>query len=119
LFTPISVSKGAWSGYAASILPELQLEQSPTVGMYGGTLYDILPENTGIGNVTVNTTTMDVSCGLLPKVTVAGNKNNTTWKINSSYDGINSSIAVPSIGETVNFTCSSYRCRGFQLTSSA
>ncbi|KAF9467098.1 hypothetical protein BDZ94DRAFT_1305594 [Collybia nuda] len=44
------------------------IAQLPTIGLSGNVLFDVLNENHGIGNATVNTTTINVKCGALPGV---------------------------------------------------
>ncbi|KAJ7079920.1 hypothetical protein C8R43DRAFT_344838 [Mycena crocata] len=43
------------------------LENLTTLGLEGKTLYDVPPVNTGLANVAVNATTLNITCGYLPR----------------------------------------------------
>ncbi|KAJ7692092.1 hypothetical protein B0H17DRAFT_1061878 [Mycena rosella] len=51
--------------YAAGSLYSLPsiVRGNKSVGLYEGTLYDVLEDNTGVGNVTVNATGFNITCG--------------------------------------------------------
>ncbi|KAJ6620422.1 hypothetical protein B0H10DRAFT_1077202 [Mycena sp. CBHHK59/15] len=52
--------------YGFSVLAFLPfIGNAPTLGLQGGTLYDVLEFNQGIGNTSVNATGFDISCGYL------------------------------------------------------
>jgi hypothetical protein len=60
--------------------------QISTLGLHGNTLYDVLPETQGTGNVTVNATMMDVSCGLVPNFTATALNNASRYSLDSIFD---------------------------------
>ncbi|KAF7328744.1 hypothetical protein MVEN_02503100 [Mycena venus] len=59
----------AWEGvllYGADSLyslPSVLSGKTNTIGLHGGTLYDVLGPNLGVGNVTVNATGFNITCG--------------------------------------------------------
>ena len=72
------------------LLPFLgRAEPNNTIGVRDGTLYDILDDNNGIGNVTVGAKSFNATCGYLPNTharnvtTIAGKQ---VWNIISSYN---------------------------------
>ncbi|KAH7925781.1 hypothetical protein BV22DRAFT_407129 [Leucogyrophana mollusca] len=61
----VDMSKFDWPT-VTSIVPSIgQLAGLTSAGLFNATVYDILGANTGIGNVTVNATTIKTSCALL------------------------------------------------------
>lgn len=82
----------------SQILPFMgRFSQISTIGLHGNTIYDILDNNHGIGNVTVNSTTFDVSCGILPNLHVTHVKDyslwNITWELESDHLSFRASIS--------------------------
>jgi len=79
-----------------------RLDQISTLGLHNATLYDVLQDNQGTGNVTVNAATMDVSCYLIPNgVASVNNANGANWTIKASYNNYFLSVDVPLIGEAI------------------
>ncbi|KAJ6491169.1 hypothetical protein C8R45DRAFT_928996 [Mycena sanguinolenta] len=76
-----SVSNGnqledyAW--WSLTFFPPV-VESAAETGLLGGTLYDVLNANTTIGNVTVNATGFNISCGYVHNVT---QKFSTSWDV--------------------------------------
>ncbi|KAJ7123478.1 hypothetical protein C8R44DRAFT_875668 [Mycena epipterygia] len=54
-----------------SSLPSVQDGNTTSLGLYQGTLYDVLDRNTGSDNVTVNATGFNISCGYLPNASLS------------------------------------------------
>ena len=49
------------------------------IGVQNGTLYDILDDNNGTGNVTVGAASFNITCGFLPNLTVTGDSSRQFW----------------------------------------
>ncbi|KAJ7343778.1 hypothetical protein DFH08DRAFT_961925 [Mycena albidolilacea] len=66
-----------------SLLSSVFERYIPTVGLQNGTLYEILAPNKGAGNVTVNATTFDITCGYLEDVNFSRveNTTNEAWNL--------------------------------------
>jgi hypothetical protein len=77
-----------WLNGGVPMLPALNhLEQVSTLGFYNGVVYDVLSDNQGNGDVWVNATSFNVSCGQFPNSTAREFYNQTgTWSIDSSYE---------------------------------
>ncbi|KAJ6491133.1 hypothetical protein C8R45DRAFT_928960 [Mycena sanguinolenta] len=58
----------AYTGHSLSFFPSI-VESAAETGLSGGTLYDVLDANTAIGNVTVNATGFNITCGYVNNVT--------------------------------------------------
>jgi hypothetical protein len=72
------------------LLPYLgRADSNNTIGVQDATLYDILDDNNGIGNVTIGAKAFNVTCGSLPNTqvfnltTAAGQQ---VWEIWSAYN---------------------------------
>ncbi|KAJ6491099.1 hypothetical protein C8R45DRAFT_1138153 [Mycena sanguinolenta] len=64
------------------------VESTAETGLSGGTLYDVLNTNTAIGNVTVNATGFNITCGYVNDVTQNFSDVNGWWEMrkgSSSY----------------------------------
>ncbi|KAJ6482659.1 hypothetical protein C8R45DRAFT_1150174 [Mycena sanguinolenta] len=64
------------------------IEGAAASGLSGGTLYDVLDTNTAIGNVTVNATAFNITCGYVNNVTQFFEEDTTAWEMregSSSY----------------------------------
>ncbi|KAJ7662602.1 hypothetical protein DFH06DRAFT_1471416 [Mycena polygramma] len=49
------------------------VESNTSLGLHGGTLYDVLDDNAGVGNVTVSATGFNISCTYATNITVISN----------------------------------------------
>jgi hypothetical protein len=54
------------------------------MGLANGTLYDVLALNEGTGNVTVNATGFDISCGFVPDVNLQFDAEAKAWTSNGT-----------------------------------
>jgi hypothetical protein len=71
--------------YTAAMMPYLiRADLNNTIGVQDGTLYDILDDNNGTGNVAVGATSFNVTCGSLPSVTVTGDSSDAFWVVNTT-----------------------------------
>ncbi|KAF7336351.1 hypothetical protein MVEN_02183600 [Mycena venus] len=80
-----------WTAFARGSLQSLplSLSNSSSEGLYGGTLYDVVGANVGMGNITVNATGFNISCRSFPEahsITVKPSKDwrtpyLPTWKV--------------------------------------
>ncbi|KAJ7238340.1 hypothetical protein B0H12DRAFT_1237925 [Mycena haematopus] len=52
-----------------------------TLGLHGGTLYDVPEPNNGTGNVTVNATAFDISCRFLTNFTLEFTQDSGNWNV--------------------------------------
>ncbi|KAJ7491826.1 hypothetical protein B0H11DRAFT_2007983 [Mycena galericulata] len=59
---------------------------SPPIGLREGTLYDVLQPNTGTGNVTVNATGFNITCGYLRNVTTRHVETVSDWNWTVAWD---------------------------------
>lgn len=62
----------------------IRADLNNTIGVQDGTLYDILDDNNGTGNVAVGATSFNVTCGSLPSVTVTGDSSDAFWVVNTT-----------------------------------
>ena len=69
------------------------------IGVQNGTLYDILDDNNGTGNVTVGAASFNITCGSLPNFTVTGDPSANMWTVNSEV-----STNSPFYGQQFNIT---------------
>jgi hypothetical protein len=69
--------------YADSLysLPSVLSGKTNTIGLHGGTLYDVLGPNVGVGNVTVNATGFDITCGYPMNVTHQFQPRRNCWEL--------------------------------------
>ncbi|KAF7359664.1 hypothetical protein MVEN_00690500 [Mycena venus] len=58
-------SQSIYAPQSLYFLPSI-VGSTTMLGLHGGTLYDVLESNAGIGNVTVNATGFNVTCGFVP-----------------------------------------------------
>jgi hypothetical protein len=77
-----------------------------TLGLYQGTLYDVLDANTGTGNATVNAIGFDITCGYLTDGPLSITGSNSSWIQNPWYLPLNYSedilaIEIPYSGKIV------------------
>ncbi|KAJ7215398.1 hypothetical protein GGX14DRAFT_608254 [Mycena pura] len=72
--------------YARNLLSSLQsaLQSATAVGLFGGTLYDVLEPNLGKGNVTVNTIGFNVTCSYLTDFNLEFRPETASWNVNST-----------------------------------
>ncbi|KAJ7232299.1 hypothetical protein C8J57DRAFT_1250713 [Mycena rebaudengoi] len=68
-----------------SLLPSVLQGSVPTLGLHNGTIYDVLIPNEGVGNVTVNGTGFNITCGYLLDVVLTPFENTTSW--NATWPG--------------------------------
>ncbi|KAI0929930.1 hypothetical protein AcV5_006768 [Taiwanofungus camphoratus] len=79
---------------SSTLLPYLgRVGPSATLGLNGASLYDILAENDGVGDVLVGAWAANATCGFLPNATAVGtisttNATNLTsqWTVTAAYD---------------------------------
>jgi hypothetical protein len=88
-----------WSGFASYLSADI----GSMIGIQNGTLYDVLDDNNGTGNVAVGANSFNVTCGYIPNTTVAGtrSKSRTTWQAIMNYNGIESNVSLGLTGEEV------------------
>jgi hypothetical protein len=92
-----------WAG-VTFMLPYLgHANLNNTIGVQNGTLYDILNDNNGTGNVTVGAKSFNVTCGSLPNVTVNGLSSNANqsymWYVDAKYDSSLFAFTLNSMGK--------------------
>ncbi|KAK0502541.1 hypothetical protein EDD18DRAFT_1458709 [Armillaria luteobubalina] len=61
------------------------LDSTP-IGLENGTLYDVLSNNNGEGDVYVNALTFNVSCGFVDGVSIMPIPNTGNWSVDTIYD---------------------------------
>jgi hypothetical protein len=78
---------GFWRGIVPGLSYLSQAPSKNTIGVVNNTIYDILPDNPGVGNVAVGAQSFDVTCGGVKNATVIGtpSKKPTSWKIHGHY----------------------------------
>jgi hypothetical protein len=86
---PISLASDSGSAVywdtVSSVLPYLATATfSATIGVQNGTLYDVLDDNNGNGNVAVGAKSFNVTCGSLPNTTVIGPD---PWMVTVNFSG--------------------------------
>ncbi|KAJ7935839.1 hypothetical protein B0H13DRAFT_1853952 [Mycena leptocephala] len=64
-----------------SLLPSVFQSAIPTLGLYNGTIYDLLVPNEGVGNVTVNGTAFNITCRYITDVVLSPLQNATSWNV--------------------------------------
>ncbi|KAJ7241782.1 hypothetical protein C8J57DRAFT_72858 [Mycena rebaudengoi] len=64
-----------------SLLPSVLQGSVPTLGLHNGTIYDVLIPNEGVGNVTVNGTSFNITCGYLLDIVLTPFENTTSWNV--------------------------------------
>ncbi|KAF7360033.1 hypothetical protein MVEN_00731000 [Mycena venus] len=69
-----------------SFLPTVFDNFVTTLGLQNGTIYEVVAPNEGTGNVTVNATNFDITCGYLPQGTITPMQNGTAW--NATWPGL-------------------------------
>jgi hypothetical protein len=77
---------GFWRGVASGLSYLSHTPSKNTIGVVNNTIYDILPDNTGIGNVAVSAQSFNVTCGRVQNATVTGTPSmEPSWKIYGYY----------------------------------
>ncbi|KAJ7164154.1 hypothetical protein C8R46DRAFT_1036085 [Mycena filopes] len=87
-----------------ALLPWILSDTTPSPGLHEATLYDVLDSNEGVGNVTVNATGFNVTCGYPPfqNSSNAGKEfDYKWWRVNLGYKAVNA--AAESGGRVDNF----------------
>ncbi|KAF7340327.1 hypothetical protein MVEN_01951800 [Mycena venus] len=95
--------------YATSSLYSLPsvVESTTSLGLYGGTLYDVLQPNEATGNVTVNATGFNITCGypnVEPNITYADIGTDSAYSVRFHGDEEYYAIFPTQIGMVVGIT---------------
>jgi hypothetical protein len=76
-----------------------------TIGVVNNTLYDILPDNNGTGNVAVCAQSFNVSCGPVQNAAVIGTPTNESWNVNGQYSNNAFSFMILPMGKKFHCPC--------------
>ncbi|KII84282.1 hypothetical protein PLICRDRAFT_32355 [Plicaturopsis crispa FD-325 SS-3] len=89
-----------------ALLPYLQrVNPKNTIGVSNATLYDVPDDNSGVNNITVGATALNVTCGMISNATAVNTNSSdptSTWTIVASYDGYNFSFPAALTGAIVH-----------------
>ncbi|KAJ7221113.1 hypothetical protein C8J57DRAFT_1393394 [Mycena rebaudengoi] len=85
VYRPVLDSLAFFLPQPLPLLPSVLQGSVPTLGLHNGTIYDVLIPNEGVGNVTVNGTGFNITCGYLLDVVLTPFENTTSW--NATWPG--------------------------------
>lgn len=89
-----AISVVFWNGIDYALPYLSHTDSSNLVGVQDVTLYDVLDNNNGTGNVSVNAKAFNVTCGSIPNVSVSAPNGSTATRVMASKLGwFNTSIA--------------------------
>ena len=97
---------GAWQGLTPMFSYLSKADPKNTIGVQNGTLYDIIDNNNGTGNVYVDATSFDVTCGSVANVTVSVIPSNQTQigEFSVAYEQSSNNISIPIGNANIQYT---------------